>query len=98
MVLKTISSGCGVRVSLMLFFTKLCLAFRVMMYVTTMVDGIDERGRLIRRQLMRYLSLASLIVFQATSVSVKKRFPTMEHLLDAGKGSRQKNKSHMILE
>lgn len=60
------------------------LFFRVMMYVGTMIDGDDERGRIIRRQLMRYLSLSSLVVFQATSVSVKKRFPTMEHLLEAG--------------
>ena len=54
------------------------------MYVSTMVDGIDERSRVIRRTLMRYLSLSSLIVFQATSVVVKRRFPTMEHLLEAG--------------
>lgn len=57
------------------------------MYVTTMIDGIDEHSRLIRRSIMRYLSLASLIVFQATSVSVKKRFPTIDHLLEAGKYS-----------
>ena len=55
-----------------------------MMYVSTMVDGVDERSRVIRRTLMRYLTLSSLIVFQATSVVVKKRFPTMEHLLEAG--------------
>ena len=54
------------------------------MYVTTMIDGGDERGKIIRRTIMRYLSLSSLIVFQATSVVVKKRFPTMEHLMDAG--------------
>ena len=57
---------------------------RAMMYVSTMVDGVDERSRVIRRTLMRYLTLSSLIVFQATSVVVKKRFPTMEHLLEAG--------------
>lgn len=55
-----------------------------MMYVSTLVDGVDERSRIIRRTLMRYLTLSSLIVFQATSVVVKKRFPTMEHLLEAG--------------
>ena len=56
----------------------------MMMYVTTMIDGADERSRMIRRAIMRYLSLASLIVFQATSVVVKKRFPTMDHLIEAG--------------
>ena len=58
--------------------------FRSMMYVSTLVEGSDDRSRVIRRTVMRYLSLSSLIVFQATSVVVKKRFPTMEHLLEAG--------------
>ena len=57
---------------------------RMMTYVTTMIEGCDEHGRLIRRTLMRYLTLASLIVYQATSVSVKKRFPTIDHLMEAG--------------
>ena len=60
---------------------------RAMMYVTTLVEGADERSRLIRRTIMRYLTLASLLVFQATSVSVKKRFPTEDHLIEAGKFS-----------
>ena len=54
------------------------------MFVSTMLDGADERGRLLRRTLMRYLNLSSLLVFQLTSVSVKKRFPTIEHLIEAG--------------
>ena len=57
---------------------------RVMLYVATLIDGVDETSRIIRRTLMRYLTLGSLIVFQATSVSVKKRFPTMDHILEAG--------------
>lgn len=61
---------------------------RVMLYVSTMIDGNDEQGRLIRRTLMRYLALGSLIVFQATSVRVKKRFPTIDHLIEAGVASK----------
>lgn len=57
---------------------------RLMMYVVTLLEGIDERSRMMRRTLMRYLTLGSLLVFQATSVSVKKRFPTMDHLIEAG--------------
>jgi len=60
------------------------LADRVMLYVATLVDGVDETSRVIRRTLMRYLTLGSLIVLQATSVSVKKRFPTMDHIFEAG--------------
>ena len=59
--------------------------FRAMMYVSTVIEGIDEQSRLIRRTLMRYLTLSSLLVYQGTSVSVKKRFPTWEHLIEAGK-------------
>jgi hypothetical protein len=55
-----------------------------MLYVTSMIEGCDETSRLIRRTLMRYLTLGSLIVFQATSVRIKKRFPTMDHLIEAG--------------
>jgi len=57
---------------------------RIMMHVTTMIDGIDEQSRIIRRTIMRYLMLSSIMVFQNTSVSVKKRFPTMEHLIESG--------------
>jgi len=57
---------------------------RVMLYIATLVEGVDEASRIIRRTLMRYLTLGSLIVFQATSVRVKKRFPTMDHILEAG--------------
>ena len=56
-----------------------------MLYVATLIDGVDETSRIIRRTLMRYLTLGSLIVFQATSVRVKKRFPTMDHILEAGR-------------
>jgi len=55
-----------------------------MLYIATLVDGVDDTSRIIRRTLMRYLTLGSLIVFQATSVRVKKRFPTMDHILEAG--------------
>jgi len=61
-----------------------CGADRVMLYIATLVDGVDDTSRIIRRTLMRYLTLGSLIVFQATSVRVKKRFPTMDHILEAG--------------
>ena len=55
-----------------------------MIYVGTLVQGVDERGRIIRRTLMRYLSLASVITFQSISTVAKKRFPTYAHMLEAG--------------
>jgi len=57
----------------------------IMMYVATIIEGIDEKGRLFRRTVMRYLMLGSLLVFQGTSPAIKKRFPTVDHLVEAGR-------------
>ena len=54
------------------------------MYLSTCVEGDDTYGKLVRRTIVRYLTLGSIIVFQSTSVCVKKRFPTMEHIIEAG--------------
>jgi hypothetical protein len=37
-----------------------------------------------RRTIVRYLLLAFVLVLQTTSSAVKKRFPTMQHLISAG--------------
>lgn len=54
------------------------------MLIAAYVHGTDERGRMIRRTLARYLSLLSVLTFQGVSTSVKKRFPTLDHLEEAG--------------
>ncbi|CAJ0952017.1 unnamed protein product, partial [Mesorhabditis belari] len=57
---------------------------RISMEISAYVHGTDERGRMIRRSMARYLNLLSLFTFQNTSTVIKRRFPTMEHLVDAG--------------
>lgn len=57
---------------------------KVCMLISTYVNGTDERGRMIRRTLARYLNLMSALTFQAISPAVKKRFPTIDHLVEAG--------------
>ncbi|GFW61506.1 bestrophin-3 [Trichonephila clavipes] len=54
-------------------------AHTVLMYM----HGSDERGRILRRTLVRYINLANAILFQTISGSAKKRFPTMTHLVGA---------------
>ncbi|UYV76414.1 hypothetical protein LAZ67_14000336 [Cordylochernes scorpioides] len=44
----------------------------------------DDRGRLMRRTMMRYVNLALVLTLTCISPCVKKRFPTLEHLVEAG--------------
>lgn len=48
------------------------------------VHGRDEHGRLLRRTLVRYINLTSLLILRSVSTAVCKRFPTMDHLVEAG--------------
>ncbi|VDN26845.1 unnamed protein product [Gongylonema pulchrum] len=44
----------------------------------------DEPSRWLRRSLVRYLCLTQVLVFRDISVPVRRRFPTLESLIDAG--------------
>ncbi|XP_069484333.1 bestrophin-3 isoform X2 [Ambystoma mexicanum] len=55
-----------------------------MILISSNVHGTDEYGRLLRRTLMRYVNLTSLLIFRSVSTAVYKRFPTMDHVVEAG--------------
>ncbi|XP_039624768.1 bestrophin-3-like isoform X2 [Polypterus senegalus] len=55
-----------------------------MLLISSTVQGGDEQGRLLRRTLMRYVNLTSLLIFRSVSTAVCKRFPTMDHVVEAG--------------
>ncbi|XP_064174578.1 bestrophin-3-like [Anguilla rostrata] len=57
---------------------------RLMYLISSCVHGRDEQGRLLRRTLMRYVNLTSLLIFRSVSTAVCKRFPTMDHVVEAG--------------
>lgn len=44
----------------------------------------QEIGRLMRRNIMRYMVLAYVITLQRISLRVKRRFPGLQHLVDSG--------------
>lgn len=48
------------------------------------VQGKDEYGRLLRRTLVRYVNLTSLLILRSVSTAVCKRFPTIDHVVEAG--------------
>ncbi|XP_058458673.1 bestrophin-4 [Malaya genurostris] len=54
------------------------------LFVSAAIQGHDETGRLMRRNIMRYMVLAYVITLQKISLRVKRRFPTWQHLVDAG--------------
>ncbi|XP_055058110.2 bestrophin-4 [Misgurnus anguillicaudatus] len=65
-------------------YTSFPLPDNLMMVVSGNVHGTDEGGRLLRRTLMRYANLSSVLILRSISTRVRKRFPTLEDIVEAG--------------
>ncbi|XP_010732952.2 bestrophin-2 [Larimichthys crocea] len=73
-------------------YTSIPLPDRLMCILSGGLQGSDERGRLLRRTMMRYASLSALLILRSVSTAVFKRFPTMDHVVEAGFMSREERK------
>ncbi|XP_031839863.1 bestrophin-4 isoform X3 [Nomia melanderi] len=56
----------------------------IAVFVSATIHGNDERGRLMRRTIVRYVCVCLTLVLTMVSPRVKKRFPTLDHLVDTG--------------
>ncbi|KAB7499618.1 Bestrophin-3 [Armadillidium nasatum] len=54
------------------------------LFISTSLQGQDDRSRMMRRTIVRYLNLASTMTLRMVCLKVKKRFPTYDHLIEAG--------------
>ncbi|ELW62159.1 bestrophin-4 [Tupaia chinensis] len=79
-------------------YTSIPLPDQLMCVISASVHGQDQRGRLLRRTLIRYANLASVLVLRSVSTRVLKRFPTMEHVVDAGFMSQEERKKFESLK
>ncbi|OQV12142.1 Bestrophin-3 [Hypsibius exemplaris] len=57
---------------------------RMLYLIGHYIPGKDERSRMLRRALARYLNASTILLARSLSVVSKKRFPTLEHVVDAG--------------
>uniref|UniRef100_A0A914C228 Bestrophin homolog n=1 Tax=Acrobeloides nanus TaxID=290746 RepID=A0A914C228_9BILA len=57
---------------------------RVAFHIASSIRGGDEETTIVRRNIMRYLCLTQVMVLRDIAISVRKRFPNMDSLVDAG--------------
>jgi len=48
------------------------------------IPGFDDESRMLRRSLLRWMNLALILVLRSISSAVKQRFPTIDHVVEAG--------------
>ncbi|CRL02636.1 CLUMA_CG015905, isoform B [Clunio marinus] len=54
------------------------------MLISAAISGNEEISRLMRRNIVRYEMLAYVVTLQRISLSVRRRFPSLQHLVDSG--------------
>ena len=52
----------------------------VALFVSSLIHGLDRRSRIIRRSIVRYLTVAYILTMRTICDPVKNRFPTFEQI------------------
>uniref|UniRef100_A0AC34FGZ0 Bestrophin homolog n=1 Tax=Panagrolaimus sp. ES5 TaxID=591445 RepID=A0AC34FGZ0_9BILA len=56
----------------------------VAFYISNYVNGTDEETRIVKRNMVRYLCLTQVLILRDISIKVRKRFPNLDAVVDAG--------------
>uniref|UniRef100_A0A914Q8I0 Bestrophin homolog n=1 Tax=Panagrolaimus davidi TaxID=227884 RepID=A0A914Q8I0_9BILA len=56
----------------------------VAIYVSTTIIGVGDDLKVIRRNIIRYCCLTQVLVLRDISMRVRKRFPNLEAVVEAG--------------
>ncbi|XP_060079824.1 bestrophin-1-like [Ylistrum balloti] len=58
---------------------------RVTLFMTCCyLHGVDEKARIMRRSVARYMMFGLILITRSVSVAVMKRFPTLDHIVESG--------------
>ncbi|XP_043200458.1 bestrophin-1-like isoform X1 [Amphibalanus amphitrite] len=57
---------------------------KILHAIALYVRGADENSRMIRRTMVRYLNLSLILLLRSISSAVKRRLPTLDHLVESG--------------
>ncbi|XP_066147052.1 bestrophin-4-like [Euwallacea fornicatus] len=65
-------------------FTAIPFPDNLALLIGASIKGQDERARIVRRTIVRYVCVTFTLTLTMMSPKVKKRFPTLNHFVDAG--------------
>ncbi|XGW30345.1 hypothetical protein V3C99_009377 [Haemonchus contortus] len=65
-------------------FANLGMIDNIALFTSELIKGSDDRGKNIRRNIVRYCVASQCLVFRDIHIGVRKRFPTLETMVAAG--------------
>ena len=66
------------------YYLKVCYIFRTVFLMCCYLSGQTDRKRIFRKAVVRYLMFGIILIARSISVAVMKRFPTLDHIVEAG--------------